>query len=182
LAQPLGKIELPVTFGTADNFRTEKILFDVADTNLPYNGILGRPALAQFMVASHYAYLVAKIPGPNGPITVKADVKAAVLCAERANEMAAADVPDHDRPDHSGAPRGKAKTGASTSAPTKEMVVEKARLELAAMEEDYDGPKTSGAAKPKPRIRTDEKVHVKEVRLGADPTKYIKVGTTITPK
>ena len=46
---PLGKISLLVTFGDQKNFRMETIVFDVADTPLPYNGILGRPALAKFM-------------------------------------------------------------------------------------------------------------------------------------
>ena len=47
MAMPLGQIELLVTFGMPDNFRTEKVIFDVADSHLPYNGILGRPALAK---------------------------------------------------------------------------------------------------------------------------------------
>ena len=46
VTHPLGKIVLPVTFGDQKNFRTETITFDVADTPLPYNGILGRPSLA----------------------------------------------------------------------------------------------------------------------------------------
>ena len=46
---PLGQIELPVTFGGRDNFRTESITFDMAHFDLPYNAILGRPALAKFM-------------------------------------------------------------------------------------------------------------------------------------
>ena len=52
---PKGKITLPVTFGGELNYRTEKIVFDVFDLPLSYNGILGRPALAKFMAASHYA-------------------------------------------------------------------------------------------------------------------------------
>ena len=42
VTRPLGKIALPVTFGDQKNFRTETIVFDVADTPLPYNGILGQ--------------------------------------------------------------------------------------------------------------------------------------------
>ena len=45
-SQPKGKITLPVTSGGELNYRTEKIIFDVAKIPLPYNGILGRPALA----------------------------------------------------------------------------------------------------------------------------------------
>jgi hypothetical protein len=40
-----GCISLPVTFGTAENFRTERVIFDVAKVSLPFNVILGRPAL-----------------------------------------------------------------------------------------------------------------------------------------
>nr|CAE02097.1 OSJNBa0020I02.4 [Oryza sativa Japonica Group] len=46
---PLGHIDLPVTFGGSANFRTERVDFDVADLSLPYNAVLGRPALVKFM-------------------------------------------------------------------------------------------------------------------------------------
>ena len=62
-SQPKGKITLPVTFGVQLNHRTEKIVFDVAKNPLPYNEILGHPALAKFMAASHYAYNTLKMPG-----------------------------------------------------------------------------------------------------------------------
>ena len=55
-------ITLPVMFGGPENFRTEEIIFDIADTPLPYSGILGRPALAKFMAISHFAYNLMKIP------------------------------------------------------------------------------------------------------------------------
>ena len=42
-----GQICLPVTFGTYDNFRTELVDFDIAPIGLPYNGILGYPALGR---------------------------------------------------------------------------------------------------------------------------------------
>lgn len=92
LIRPLGRITLPVTFGGIDNFRTEDIEFDVADTPLPYNGILGRPALAKFMAASHYAYNVMKIPGEWGIITIKNDYKDAIYCVNVMNEAVAAAV------------------------------------------------------------------------------------------
>ena len=53
---PLGQIHLPVTFGTRDNYRTELMDFDIARIDLPYNAILGYPALAKFMAATHPAY------------------------------------------------------------------------------------------------------------------------------
>jgi hypothetical protein len=47
-------ISLPVTFGTSENYLTESIIFDVAEVNLPFNAIIGRPALYQFMAIAHY--------------------------------------------------------------------------------------------------------------------------------
>ena len=70
--RPLGKITLLITFGDQKNFRTETIIFDVTDTLLPYNSILGRPALAKFMAVSHFAYNMMKMPAPWGVLTVKA--------------------------------------------------------------------------------------------------------------
>ena len=49
---------------------------------MPYNGILGRPALAKFMPASHYAYNTLKMPGPMTIITVPCDKKDALICAD----------------------------------------------------------------------------------------------------
>jgi hypothetical protein len=40
---PVGTISLPVTFGTEVNFRTENVQFEVAEANLPFNAIIGRP-------------------------------------------------------------------------------------------------------------------------------------------
>jgi hypothetical protein len=52
VTQPLGQITLPVTLGTATNFRTESVAIDMADIHLAYNGILRCPALAKFMSAT----------------------------------------------------------------------------------------------------------------------------------
>src|SRR4051812_45877323 len=91
-SQPKGKITLPVTFGGELNFRTERVTFDVADIPLPYNGILGRPALAKFMAASHHAYNVLKMPGPISVITVHGDKKDALICADKIYRDVAADT------------------------------------------------------------------------------------------
>ena len=64
VTRPLGKISFPVMFGDQKNFRMETIVFDVADTPLPYNSILGCPALAKFMAVSHFAYNMIKMPAP----------------------------------------------------------------------------------------------------------------------
>nr|CAD41940.2 OSJNBa0070M12.17 [Oryza sativa Japonica Group] len=92
---PLGHIDLSVTFGGSANFRTERVNFDVADLSLPYNAVLGRPALVKFMAAVHYAYLQMKMPGPGGPISVHGDLKVALACMEqRADHLAAASKPE----------------------------------------------------------------------------------------
>ena len=69
VTQPLGKILLPVTFGTKENYQTENIIFDVADIAMPYNGILGRPVLAKFMAVVHHVYNSLKIPSYWGVTT-----------------------------------------------------------------------------------------------------------------
>ena len=102
MTQPLGQITLPVTFGIPSNYRTEQVTFDVADTPLPYNGILGRPALAKFMAASHYAYNVLKMPGPSGVLTVHTDKKDAIYCVEQV--LRATSVAQQFDPDEPEAP------------------------------------------------------------------------------
>ena len=86
---PLGKITLPVTFGGSENFRTEEIVFDIADMPLPYHDILGRPALAKFMAVSHFAYNVMEISAAWGVIKVKADIDDAIFCVQKRNQTMA---------------------------------------------------------------------------------------------
>ena len=98
-SQPKGKITLSVTFGGELNYRTEKIVFDVAKVPLPYNGILGRLALAKFMAAAHYAYNTLKMPGPLTIITVPSDKKDALICADQLyRETVAAATPAAEAP------------------------------------------------------------------------------------
>jgi hypothetical protein len=67
----IGQIWLSVQLGKPENFRREDVLFDVADdVEIPFNAILGRPAIAKFMAVLHHAYQCVKIPGPNGVITL----------------------------------------------------------------------------------------------------------------
>jgi hypothetical protein len=68
---PLGRIALDVCFGNRQNYRKEKLDFEVMDWPSQYHAILGRPAFSCFMVVSHYTYLVLKMPGPRGIIIVK---------------------------------------------------------------------------------------------------------------
>ena len=51
---PLGKVALPVTFGSPSTLRTEVIQFELVDFNSPYHCVLGRQAFAKFIAAPHY--------------------------------------------------------------------------------------------------------------------------------
>jgi hypothetical protein len=68
---PLGHIYLPVTFGTPENYKTEFLRFEVANFDCGYNAIIGRPGLAKFMAIPHYTYMILKMPGPQGIITMR---------------------------------------------------------------------------------------------------------------
>jgi hypothetical protein len=86
---PLGSITLPVTFGTKENFHTENVQFDVAEVNLPFNAIIGRPTLYRFMAIAHYGYLVLKMPSLAGVLTVWGDRAAALAAVENLHALAA---------------------------------------------------------------------------------------------
>jgi hypothetical protein len=77
---PLRHIYMPVTFGTPENYRTEFLRFEVASFDCGYNVIIGRPGLAKFMAMPHYSYMILKMPGPQGIITVRADFQGAAEC------------------------------------------------------------------------------------------------------
>jgi hypothetical protein len=105
---PIGQVRLPVTFGTQDNYRTESLDFDVAYIALPYNAILGYPALARFMAVTHHGFNVLKIPGANGMITVRCNEKDALRSVEHVYREAATMFPtDEDLLEHSGDPTRK---------------------------------------------------------------------------
>jgi hypothetical protein len=95
---PLGSIALPVTFGTEENFRTENVQFDVAEVNLPFNAIIGRPALYRFMAIAHYGYLVLKMSSSARVLTVRGDRPAALASVEKLHALAA----EVARPDNGG--------------------------------------------------------------------------------
>jgi hypothetical protein len=90
LVMPRGCISLPVTFGTAENFHTESILFDVAEVSLPFNAILGRLALYRFMAVAHYGYLVLKMPSPGGVLRIRGDRDAGACALEKLQALAVA--------------------------------------------------------------------------------------------
>jgi hypothetical protein len=84
---PLGKIALDVQFGSAENFRKEKIEFEVMDWPSQYHAILGRPAYARFMAVPHYAYLLWRMPGPKGPITIRGSFTLSDKCDRDFNKI-----------------------------------------------------------------------------------------------
>jgi hypothetical protein len=108
---PLGSITLPVTFGTEENFRTKNIQFDGAEVNLPFNAIIGRPALYRFMAIAHYGYLVLKMSSPARVLNVRGDRAAALAAVEKLHAL----VAETARPDDGG--RNPSTSG--TKAPTK---------------------------------------------------------------
>jgi hypothetical protein len=85
---PMGRVSLPVTFGTEKNFRTEYLSFEVADFKSSYHAIPGRPMLARFMAIPHYTYLVLKMATPNGVLTVYGDLIVSFKCDNEAPDIA----------------------------------------------------------------------------------------------
>ena len=64
----------------SSNLHVEHINFYVADFNTAYHAILGRPALAKFMVVPHYAHLVLKMPSPARVLALRANLSIAYAC------------------------------------------------------------------------------------------------------
>jgi hypothetical protein len=85
---PFGHIYIPVTFGTPENYRTKFLRFEMASFDYGYNAIIGRPGLAKFMAILHYSYMILKMPGPQGIITVRADFQGAAKCFRGAIQAA----------------------------------------------------------------------------------------------
>jgi hypothetical protein len=97
---PLGKVQLEVLFEKKGNSRREPIWFEVVDISSPYHALLGRPALAKFMVVPHYAYLKMKLPGPRGVITVSGSFKKCLACAKESSQLAEALVVAEEKRQH----------------------------------------------------------------------------------
>jgi hypothetical protein len=79
-AEPVGRVDLPVCFGTPANFRKETLTFEVVGFHGTYHTILGRPCYARFMAVPNYTYLKLKMPGPNSVITVRPSYEHAYEC------------------------------------------------------------------------------------------------------
>jgi hypothetical protein len=79
-ALPIGRIDLPVCFGTHSNFRRETLTFEVVEFPGTYHAIIGRPGYARFMAIPNYTYLKLKMPGPRGVITIDSSYEHAYNC------------------------------------------------------------------------------------------------------
>jgi hypothetical protein len=94
--QPLGQIDMPVWFGTPDNFRKETLTLEVVGFRGTYHAILRRLCYAKFMAVPNYTYLKMKIPGPKGVITVGSLIEHVfdcdVKCVEHAEALALDEV------------------------------------------------------------------------------------------
>jgi hypothetical protein len=96
---PVGKIELPLSFGAAPNARSEQVTFDIVDMMYPYNAIMGRGSINKFEAAIHGLYLCMKIPGPQGAITVYGNQQAARNIERNIHCLTAQrEVPEATRP------------------------------------------------------------------------------------
>ena len=67
---------------------TEYIKFEVADFESSYHAILGRPALAKFMAVPHYVYLLLKMPGNTGVLSLRGDLLKSFKCDKEAIDHA----------------------------------------------------------------------------------------------
>ena len=94
--RPLGRIDLPVCFGTPSNYRKEVLTFEVVGFGGAYHAILGRPCYTKFMAVPNYTYLKLKMPGPSGIITIESTYEHAydcdVECIEYAEALAEAET------------------------------------------------------------------------------------------
>jgi hypothetical protein len=79
-AEAVGRVDLPVCFGTPANFRNETLTFEVVGFHGTYHAILGCPCYAWFMAVPNYTYLNLKMTGPNGVITVGPSYEHAYEC------------------------------------------------------------------------------------------------------
>ena len=143
------------------NYRTERIIFDVAEIPLPYNGILGRPALAKFMAASHYAYNMLKMPGPLTIISVASDKNDALICANQLYQEAVAAVAARALAPGAEAPGGKKKPSKTSRTHSGKHASSKCYATV------EDVPESSTGKSKKSRVASPE---TKKVSVKADGT------------
>jgi hypothetical protein len=57
------------------------------DFETSYHAIFGRPALVKFMAIPHYPYLLLKMPGPNGILSLQGNLKRAFDCFKQSKSQ-----------------------------------------------------------------------------------------------
>jgi hypothetical protein len=67
-----------VSCGLGENKRRKMQTFEVANFDIGYNSILGRPFLLKFRAVIHTAYATIKMPGLKGVIVLKSDQRDAL--------------------------------------------------------------------------------------------------------
>ena len=85
----MGFLRLEVIFGSADNFRHEKLTFHIVTFLSRYQALLGREAFARFNAIPHYASLTLKMPGPQGIISLKGNFECSSTTEERETALTA---------------------------------------------------------------------------------------------
>ena len=88
-ARCTGSLELEVVFVSPDNFRSEKLTFDIAPFRSGYQALLRRTTFARFNAVPHYASLKLKMPGPRGVITVSGNIEHSLQAEEYVVALAA---------------------------------------------------------------------------------------------
>jgi hypothetical protein len=87
---PHSSISLPLSFEMPENYHTESVIFNVADVNLPFDTIIGRSAMYQFMAITHYGFLVLKMSSANGIIKIHGDRTAGISTLDKLQVLAVA--------------------------------------------------------------------------------------------
>jgi hypothetical protein len=152
-AYPIGRVCLPVTFGTEENFRTEYLTFEVADFCSSYHAIFERPMLDKFMAIPHHTYLIMKMPVPNGILSVLGDIIVSYNCESATVELSKDSV---------------IKAAATV------MVAQAAKIDQTTLQVP-EQKRTSTALDPSPAV--------KKVCLGLpDASKEVVIGADLDPK
>ena len=128
---------------------------------MPYNGILGRPALAKFMAASYYAYNTLEMPRPMTIINVPSDKNDALICADQLYQEAVAATAAKLLSPTAEAPGGK-KTGKTSRTHSGK----RTSLECCAPVEDMPESSTGRNKKSRATPSETKKVSVKENGTG----------------
>ena len=84
-----GSVTLEVVFGSPDSFLSEELIFDIVPFRSGYHALLGQTAFAKFNAVPHYAYLMLKMPGPRGVITLNGNTERSLRTEEHTVALAA---------------------------------------------------------------------------------------------